>query len=48
MIIIAGSLEYSWCEDLEAPDTFHFFECRESPAPLHAHPAAPSGVPVAD
>jgi quinol monooxygenase YgiN len=36
-----GCLEYFWGEDLEAPNTFRFFECWESQALLDAHLAAP-------
>ena len=37
----AGCVEYSWAEDLEAPNTFRFFECWESQELLDAHLAAP-------
>jgi quinol monooxygenase YgiN len=37
----AGCVEYSWAEDLEAPNTFRFFECWESQELLDAHVAAP-------
>ena len=37
----AGCVEYFWSEDLEAPNTFRFFECWESQAALDAHLAAP-------
>jgi quinol monooxygenase YgiN len=37
----AGCLEYWWAEDLEAPNTFNFFECWESQAHLDAHLAQP-------
>jgi quinol monooxygenase YgiN len=37
----AGCLEYDWAEDLEAPNTFRFFECWESQELLDAHLAAP-------
>jgi quinol monooxygenase YgiN len=37
----AGCIEYSWAEDLEAPNTFRFFECWESQELLDAHLAAP-------
>ncbi len=37
----AGCVEYSWAEDLEAPNTFRFFECWESQQLLDAHLAAP-------
>ena len=36
----AGCLEYFWGEDLEAPNTFRFFECWESQELLDAHLAA--------
>jgi quinol monooxygenase YgiN len=37
----AGCVEYSWAEDLQAPNTFRFFECWESQYLLDAHLAAP-------
>jgi len=37
----AGCMEYVWSEDLEAPNTFRFFECWDSQAALDAHLAAP-------
>jgi quinol monooxygenase YgiN len=37
----AGCLEYAWSEDVEAPNTFRFFECWESQELLDAHLAAP-------
>jgi quinol monooxygenase YgiN len=37
----AGCVEYVWSEDLEAPNTFRFFECWDSQAALDAHLAAP-------
>ena len=40
----AGCLEYFWAEDLEAPNTFRFFECWESQELLDAHLAAPHEV----
>ena len=40
----AGCVEYSWAEDLEAPNTFRFFECWESQELLDAHLAAPHEV----
>jgi quinol monooxygenase YgiN len=40
----AGCLEYFWGEDLEAPNTFRFFECWESQALLDAHLAQPHEV----
>ena len=40
----AGCMEYSWAEDLEAPNTFRFFECWESQEQLDAHLAAPHEV----
>jgi quinol monooxygenase YgiN len=36
-----GCVEYAWSEDLEAPNTFRFFECWDSQAALDAHLAAP-------
>jgi quinol monooxygenase YgiN len=36
-----GCVSYSWAEDLNAPDTFRFFECWETQAHLDAHLAAP-------
>ncbi len=36
-----GCVEYSWAEDLDAPNTFRFFECWESQDCLDAHLAAP-------
>jgi len=36
-----GCVEYTWSEDLEAPNTFRFFECWDSQAALDAHLAAP-------
>ena len=40
----AGCLEYFWGEDLEAPNTFRFFECWESQELLDAHLAQPHEV----
>ena len=40
----AGCLEYFWGEDLEAPNTFRFFECWESQELLNTHLAAPHEV----
>ena len=40
----AGCVEYSWAEDLEASNTFRFFECWESQEQLDAHLAAPLEV----
>ncbi len=40
----AGCVEYTWAEDLEAPNTFCFFECWESQALLDADLAAPHEV----
>jgi quinol monooxygenase YgiN len=37
----AGCVEYWWAEDLEAPNTFRFFECWESQELFDAHIAAP-------
>jgi quinol monooxygenase YgiN len=37
----AGCVEYWWAEDLEAPNTFRFFECWASREELDAHLAAP-------
>lgn len=37
----AGCVEYWWAEDLEAPNTFRFFECWESQQDFDAHVAAP-------
>ena len=37
----AGCVEYVWSEDLEAPNTFRFFECWDSQPALDAHLAAP-------
>jgi quinol monooxygenase YgiN len=39
-----GCLEYYWSEDLEAPNTFRFFECWESQALLDAHLVQPHEV----
>ncbi|MGP0029988.1 MAG: putative quinol monooxygenase [Acidimicrobiales bacterium] len=36
-----GCVEYSWAEDLDAPNVFRFFECWESQEALDAHLAAP-------
>ncbi len=36
-----GCVEYWWAEDLEASDTFRFFECWESQEMLDAHLAQP-------
>ncbi len=36
-----GCVEYFWSEDLEAPNTFRFFECWDSQDALDAHLAAP-------
>lgn len=36
-----GCIEYTWAEDLEAPNTFRFFECWQSQAHLDAHLAQP-------
>ncbi len=40
----AGCVEYSWAEDLEAPNTFRFFECWETQELLDAHLAEPHEV----
>ncbi len=40
----AGCVEYSWAEDLEAANTFRFFECWESQERLDAHLAEPHEV----
>jgi quinol monooxygenase YgiN len=40
----AGCLEYFWSEDLEAPNTFRFFECWESQELFDAHIAQPHEV----
>ncbi len=40
----AGCLEYFWGEDLEAPNTFRFFECWESQELFDAHIAQPHEV----
>lgn len=40
----AGCVDYSWAEDLEAPNTFRFFECWESQELLDAHLAEPHEV----
>lgn len=37
----AGCVEYFWAEDLEAPNTFRFFECWASQEEFDAHLAAP-------
>ena len=37
----AGCVEYWWAEDVEAPNTFRFFECWESQALFDAHIGAP-------
>ena len=37
----AGCVEYWWSEDLEAPNTFRFFECWESQELFDSHLAAP-------
>jgi quinol monooxygenase YgiN len=37
----AGCIDYVWSEDLEAPNTFRFFECWESQAALDAHLVQP-------
>jgi quinol monooxygenase YgiN len=39
-----GCVEYSWAEDLEAANTFRFFECWETQDLLDAHLAAPHEV----
>jgi quinol monooxygenase YgiN len=36
-----GCVEYSWAEDLDAPNVFRFFECWESQALFDTHLAAP-------
>jgi quinol monooxygenase YgiN len=36
-----GCIEYTWAEDLEAPNTFRFFECWESEEHLDAHLTQP-------
>jgi quinol monooxygenase YgiN len=40
----AGCLEYFWGEDLEAPNTFRFFECWESQELFDIHIAQPHEV----
>jgi quinol monooxygenase YgiN len=37
----AGCVEYWWAEDLEAPNTFRFFECWETAELFDAHLAQP-------
>jgi quinol monooxygenase YgiN len=39
-----GCLEYFWGEDLEAPNTFRFFECWESQELLDSHLAQPHEI----
>jgi quinol monooxygenase YgiN len=36
-----GCLDYWWAEDLDDPNTFHFFECWATQADLDAHLAQP-------
>jgi quinol monooxygenase YgiN len=36
-----GCVEYFWSEDLDAPNTFRFFECWETAALFDAHLAQP-------
>ena len=40
----AGCLEYFWGEDLQAANTFRFYECWESQELLDAHLAQPHEV----
>ncbi len=44
----AGCVEYSWAEDIEAPNTFRFFECWDSQELLDAHLDAPHEVVFAE
>lgn len=37
----AGCVEYWWAEDVEAPNTFRFFECWESQELFDRHVEAP-------
>lgn len=37
----AGCVGYRWAEDLEARNTFHFFECWESQETFDAHINSP-------
>ncbi len=40
----AGCVNYWWAEDLEARNTFHFFECWESQETFDAHITAPHEI----
>jgi quinol monooxygenase YgiN len=40
----AGCLNYWWAEDLEARNTFRFFECWESQETFDAHIASPHEI----
>lgn len=44
----AGCLEYFWGEDLEAPNTFRFFECWESQDLFDAHLGQPHEAAFAE
>ena len=44
----AGCVEYFWSEDLDAPNTFRFFECWESQALFEAHLALPHEAAFAE
>ena len=43
-----GCVEYFWSEDLDAPNTFRFFECWESQELFDAHLGQPHEVAFAE
>jgi quinol monooxygenase YgiN len=44
----AGCVEYFWSEDLDAPNTFRFFECWESQETFETHLTQPHEADFAD
>ena len=39
-----GCVDYWWAEDVEQPNRFHFFKCRETLETFEAHQAQPHDV----
>jgi quinol monooxygenase YgiN len=44
----AGCVEYFWSEDIDAPNTFRFFECWESQEHFDAHLGQPHEAAFAE
>jgi quinol monooxygenase YgiN len=44
----AGCVEYFWSEDIDAPNTFRFFECWESQETFEVHLAKPHEAAFAE